>query len=96
MIAITADTNVLVAATLTHGLCEKIIDLAEQNKITLFLSEQILKEYYKVLHYPEIQEKIKNKKQEAQQAVARIATIAYIIETTTRVNIIKEDSDDNN
>ena len=37
----------------------------------------------------------KNKQQEAQQAVARIAIIAHIIETTTRVNIIKEDPDDN-
>ncbi len=61
MIRITVDTNLLVAATLTSGLAEKIIDLAEQKKIIIFSSESILKEFFKVLHYEEIQERIQHK-----------------------------------
>ena len=95
MISVTLDTNVLVAATLTHGACEKILDFVEQKKLALFLSEPILQEFYKVVHYPEIQAKIKNKQAEAQQAIARVATIAQIIEITTKINLIKEDPDDN-
>ena len=94
MMRITVDTNVLISATLTYGACEKIIDLAEQKNIILCLSEPILKEYYKVMYYPEIQEKIKGKLQEVQQAITKIATIAHLTAVQTHLKLIKEDPDD--
>ena len=95
MIRITVDTNVLVSATFWHGASEKIIDKVENKKIILVLSEQILEEYYRVLEYEEIQEKIRDKHLEMKKALLRIGAIAEIIETKTKVDLIKEDPTDN-
>jgi putative PIN family toxin of toxin-antitoxin system len=54
---ITVDTNVLISATFWYGKSNKIIELAEQKKIILILSEAILKEFAEVLEYEEIQDK---------------------------------------
>lgn len=76
MIRITLDTNILISATFWHGSSEKIIDKVENKEVTLVLSNSILEEYYKVLEYDEIKEKIKNKGLEMKQSVLRISTIS--------------------
>ena len=95
MIRITVDTNVLISASLWHGASEKIIDKVEDKEIILVLSEQILEEYYKVLEYDEIKEKIKDKNLEIKESVLRIGTIAEIIEIKSKIDLVKEDPDDN-
>jgi len=95
MIRITLDTNVLISATLWHGSSEKIIDKVENKEIILVLSEQILEEYYKVLEYSEIKEKIRDKELEIKQSVLRISTISEIVDVKTKIDLIKEDPSDN-
>ena len=95
MIRITLDTNVLISATLWNGSSAKIIDKVENKEIILVLSEQILEEYYRVLEYDEIKEKIKNKGLEMKQSVLRISTISEIVEVKSKIDLIKEDPSDN-
>ena len=95
MIRITVDTNILLSATLWHGASERIIGKVENKEITLVLSEAILEEYYKVLNYEEIQERIKDKKLEMKQSVLKISQISEIIEVKSRINLVKEDPSDN-
>ena len=92
---ITLDTNVLISATFWHGASEKIIDKVENKEVILVLSEQILEEYNKVLEYEEIREKIKNKDLEMKKAMLRIGVISEIVEVNSKVDLVKEDPDDN-
>ena len=59
MIRITLDINVLISATFWDGASKKIIDKVENKELILVLSEPILEEYFRVLNYDEIQQKIK-------------------------------------
>ena len=92
---ITLDTNVLISATFWHGASEKLIDKVENKEVILVLSEQILEEYNKVLEYKEIREKIKNKDLEMKKAMLQIGVISEIVEVNSKVDLVKEDPDDN-
>lgn len=92
---ITADTNVLISATFWHGASDKIISLAESKKIQLILSDEIIKEYATVLEYKEIQDKIKEKNLEIKRTIKKIRSIATIIAPMRKLDIIKDDPDDN-
>lgn len=92
---ITLDTNVLISATFWHGDSEKIINKVEQKEITLILSKEILEEYYRVLDYDEIQQKIEKKSLEMKESLLKISSIAEIIEVTSHVKIVQEDMEDN-
>ena len=92
---VTVDTNVLVSATFWYGDSYEVLVRAEQKEFELVLSESILEEFYKVLHYPEIQEKIKNKNLEMTTTIAKLAAVASMVETGTTLNIVMEDPDDN-
>ncbi|MBU0930345.1 MAG: putative toxin-antitoxin system toxin component, PIN family [Nanoarchaeota archaeon] len=91
---ITVDTNVLISSTFWNGNSDKIIKLAENNKIELILSEEIIEEFIKVLNYKEIQEKIKDKNLEMKRSVEKIVSISKIVIPKLKINI-SEDSDDN-
>ena len=95
MTRITLDTNVLISASFWHGASEKIINKVENKELTLVLSEEILQEYNKVLEYKEIKEKIKEKDLEMKQALLRIGIIAEVIEVKSKIDLIKEDPEDN-
>ena len=92
---VTVDTNVLISATFWYGDSNKIIELAEQKKIGLILSKEIIEEYKNVLDYEEIQERIKNKNLEMKQSVQKIISISKIIAPTRKINIVYDDPDDN-
>ena len=49
MIKVVVDTNIFVSAILFGGNCEKILNLAEENRIKLVTSPDILKELKEVL-----------------------------------------------
>jgi len=91
---ITVDTNVLISSTFWNGNSDKIINLVENNKIELILSEEIIEEFIKVLNYKEIQEKIKDKNLEMKRSVEKIVSISKIVIPKLKINI-SEDSDDN-
>jgi uncharacterized protein len=89
------DTNVLVSATFWYGDSDKIIKLAEEKKIEIVLSKDILEEFSRVLNYDEIQEKVRGKNLEIRNSFQKIVEIATIVEPEEKVNIIKDDPSDN-
>jgi len=59
------------------------------------LSEEIVNEYEEVLNYEEIKDKIKDKKLEMKLTVEKIKSISTIAVPKERLNIVKDDPDDN-
>jgi|SRR3989344_1078323 len=92
---IVADTNVLVSATFWNGDSDKIIEKAENKKIELIISKEIIEEFSSVLGYKEIQDKIKNKHLELRRTVEKIVSISTIVEPKEKFNIVKDDPEDN-
>lgn len=92
---ITVDTNILVSATFWHGDSEKIIIKVENEEIELILSKEIINEYVEVLNYDEIKNKIKNKNLEMKYSVGKIISISTIVEPLERLDVVKDDPDDN-
>jgi|SRR3989338_3625421 len=92
---ITLDTNVILSSTFWFGDSSKIMEMVEKGGTELILSEDIIEEYKNVLNYEEIQDKIKNKNLEMQRTVEEIITLSKIVEPKSKLDIIKEDPDDN-
>ncbi|MEK6943056.1 MAG: putative toxin-antitoxin system toxin component, PIN family [Nanoarchaeota archaeon] len=92
---ITVDTNILISATFWHGASDRIISKVETKEIQLILSEDIIKEYAKVLNYEEIKNKIKDKNLIMKHTLSKIISISAIIEPKIKLHVIKDDPDDN-
>jgi len=92
---ITADTNVLISATFWYGASDKILSKVEAKVLQLILSEDIIKEYARVLDYKEIQDKIKAKNLEMSRSLKKIVSVSKIIIPKEKLNIVKDDPDDN-
>ena len=92
---ITADTNVLISAAFWNGDSSRIIEKAENKELKLILSKEILEEFIGVLSYKEIRDKIECKNLEMKRTVERIAAISEIVEPKNRLNVIRDDLDDN-
>lgn len=92
---ITVDTNVLVSTAFWYGPSNEIIGKVESGEIELFLSEEIIEEFSGVLDYKEIRDKIKNKHLEALKTLDTRVCISKIISPIKKIDIIKEDPDDN-
>lgn len=92
---VTADTNVLVSATFWKGDSNTILEKVEKKETELVLSKEILEEFTNVLHYKEIQEKVKNKGLEMMRTVEKIVSVSIIVNPTERLFVVKEDPEDN-
>jgi len=94
MFKVVLDTNIYVSALLKRGgKPDQILRLIE--KYQLFCSEEILEETHRVLHYPRIKRKYKLKEREIEEHLLYIRSIATIISSLPKVNVIKEDPKDN-
>lgn len=86
------DTNVLIAAFLTEGLCAKLLLRARHGDFTLILSTFILQEFKKFL-----QKKIKASGQEIEMALKLIEDAASeIIQPSILMERTCRDADDDN
>ena len=91
MLKITVDTNTLISATITKGNEFELLRLARLGRIKLILSPQILKEFKEVISRPKFgfsQEQINN-------ALKQIINVSSIVMPSIKVNIIKDDPEDN-
>src|SRR3989338_6108796 len=94
MTRITVDTNVLVSATFWYGTSYKIIELVEQGKVELVLSDAIIQEFSAVLEYDVIKKKIVNKKLLMLRAVEKLVLMSKIVVPAIKIAVVKEDPDD--
>ncbi len=92
---ITADTNVLISSTFWHGASDKVIEKVENKEVELFLSEATIEEFMGVINDKEIQSKISDKNLEMKRSVQKIISISNMVIPNEKVDIVKDDPDDN-
>lgn len=96
MLKAVLDTNVLVSGLLKRGR-QGIPDqiLRRINQFELYLSEAILQETNRVLHYGRIQQKYRLAEGDIADYLIYLRTIATIIENVPTVDVVPQDPDDN-
>ena len=88
---VTFDTNVLLSATLWDGsVAQKLLfDLIKQN-VKIFTTMEILSEYRKIL-----KRDFYSSEEERAKIMEMILAFVTLVHPTKRVNVVKEDPDDN-
>lgn len=89
------NTNVLVSGTFWTGYSFEILKLVDIKKIILILSKEIITEYNKTIYSKEIIEKIENKNLIMSEIIKKVIEDAEIVEPAEKLDIIKEDIEDN-
>ena len=89
------DTNVVVSGTFWTGTSFKILNLVDQNRITLIVSRPILEEYDEIINSEEILEKTTIYQHARIQALLKILSKAIVVEPQESITIVKDDPDDN-
>ena len=86
------DTSVFISAVLFGGLPSRLVSLWQQDKITLLLSSEVLKEYLRVLSYP----KFRLTRNDIRSLI-EVEVIPYSkpVKIRTRLRIIDRDPSDN-
>jgi len=91
MLKVTADTNILISASIAKGNEFELLRLAKLNKIQLILSPQILKEYKEVISRP----KFGFSEVQIESALKQILRICSLVMPSIKINAVIEDPDDN-
>ena len=96
---IVIDTNVLVSAVLNpHGKPAAILDAVIDGDLNLIFSSAMLEEARRVFSYPKIQKILKQNKislKEVKNYIDRLNKTAIIVPGQTKLDVIKDDPDDN-
>jgi putative PIN family toxin of toxin-antitoxin system len=92
---VVADTNVLVSGSLWSGDSYTLLRKAEAGEFRLLISEDILKELFKVLNYEEIRQKIAKYSLEFNPTIETIISFSEFVIIKNRLDIVKEDPSDN-
>ena len=91
MLRVVLDTNVLVSATITQGKQFEFLKLAKLGKIKIVTSPSIVEEFKEVIS----REKFGFSKEQVSVAIKQILEIAEIVIPQHKLNVIREDIDDN-
>ena len=91
MLRVVADTNVLVSAAIAKGNEYLLLKEAKLGRIRLVLSLQIIKELKGVLSRP----KFGFSNEQVESVVKHIISISEIIITTSEIDVVRADPDDN-
>ena len=84
------DANVWVSALLWGGKPSEIIKAAENHKISIVLSEEIIKELSQVLAYPKLKKVYKAEGLRQEDLVEAVLKIGKFVKTTKKLNVVKE------
>ncbi len=91
---VTLDTNVLVSASFWTGDSLRVVDLIDQKTVEFILSDEIIDEYKKVINSEGIMEKTKRKNLILIKTAGRVMEDCIIVKPEEKLNIVKEDPDD--
>lgn len=83
------DTNIIISADLTRGICHRLFYLAVFHIVDLVVSEKLLKEYQKVLSRP----KFRNTPEEVVAYVRLIKQISTTVTPSRKIKKILDDPD---
>lgn len=92
---VTLDTNVLVSGTFWTGGSFTILNSIDKNKFRNVTSKEIIQEYYEVINSDEIIDKIRDKKLRMLKIAHKVINNSEIVEPSLKIDIIKDDPDDN-
>ena len=93
---IVLDTNVWLSAVFWDGEANKIINKAINEKIKIIITKEILSEIVEVLNREaKFQKFIKDKKTKIGNLIRTILSFSILIETKSKIELIKQDPDDN-
>ena len=88
------DTNVLVSGLLWRGTPYQLLKWAEEKRLTIYTSLDILAEVYRVLHYAKFQKYIDNQHVSSDELFTQVAALCTIIQVDKTVENICPDRDD--
>ncbi len=92
---VVADTNVLVSGSLWSGDSYTLLKKADAGEFRLLISEDIIREFSKVLDYKEIRQKIAKYGLEFNPTIERIISFSEFVTVKNRLDIVKDDPSDN-
>lgn len=88
------DTNVFVSGLLWPGTSHKLLQLAEDKKITLCITPAILEELHQVLNRPKFNSRIKLSLTSPEELIAAISKLSLFFPDIKIPHIVKDDPDD--
>ena len=91
MLKVVTDTNTLISAFISNGNEYQILKLAKLKKVRLILSYEILWEFEEVIK----RSKFGFSKEQIERAIEQVKSISDIMEPNIKLEVIKEDPDDN-
>ena len=91
MLKVVSDTNTLISAVISNGNEYQILRLVKLKKVQLVLSYEILWEFEDVIK----RQKFGFSKEQIEKALEQVKSISKIVEPNIKLEVIKEDPDDN-
>src|SRR3989338_6324605 len=91
MLRITCDTNTLISGFLFKGKEKKLLELIAENKVQLYLSNEVISEFSRVLKYPRLVSKYASHS----EIMDTLLELSHIVESAQKIDLIKEDPTDN-
>jgi len=88
------DTNVLISGILWRGIPFKLLSWAEEGKIRVFSSLEIMAEVHRVLHYPKFQEYIDHQRVSPGDLFEKVESLCTIVHVDQNVSGVCPDPDD--
>lgn len=96
MLKAVIDVNLFVSAIISKkGNPAKLLQLWRNRAFLAVISEQMLEELKRVLRYPRIRNKYNLKDEDAAMAVNAIRKFAVVLPDRLKIEVIKDDPDDN-
>jgi len=88
------DTNVWISAMIWGGVPASIIRAAEDNRILIVISKEIVQEISRTLAYPRLREIYEGAGISRAELMEIVLRIGKIVEVKTKVNVVQEDPAD--
>lgn len=88
------DTNVLISGILWRGVPFQLLKWAEEDRLRIYTSLEILSEVHGVLHYPKFQQHIDNHQASPGELFAKSASLCTVVQVDQVVKSVCSDADD--
>ena len=88
------DTNILISGMMWRGIPYELLGWAEKDVLSIYTSLDILKEVYRVFHYPKFQKFIDRENTSPAELFAKIESLCTVIEIDQNADQRCSDPDD--
>jgi putative PIN family toxin of toxin-antitoxin system len=94
VLKVVLDANVWVSALLWGGKIAEIVKAAEDGKVSIVVSEEIVREISQVLNYPKLKKTYQAAGLRREDMVEAVLKVVKFVEVTRRVNVVAEHPSD--